>query len=111
MVLSEERTRVSGTSILRAEKPDSVGREARLCGDGGYARVEVSLDVCRLHKMKAFANIDSDARYDIVVKFTNDGFKLSNLKLAGEDYAEGDAVFPPAKKAKKTAKKTAAVET
>ena len=31
-------------------------------------------------KMKAFANIDSDARYDIVVKFTNDGFKLLNLK-------------------------------
>ena len=54
-------------------------------------------------KMKVFANIDSDARYDIVVKFTNDGFKLSNLKLAGEDDAEGGAVFHPAKKAKKTA--------
>ena len=54
-------------------------------------------------KTKAFANIDSDARNDIVVKFTNDEFKLSNLKLAGEDDAEGDAVFPPAKKAKKTA--------
>ena len=54
-------------------------------------------------KTKAFANIDSDARYDIVVKLTNDGFKLSNLKLAGEDNAEGDSVFPPAKKVKKTA--------
>jgi len=45
-----------------------------------------------------------------VVKFTNDGFKLTNLELTGEDDAEGDAVSPPAKKAKK-AKKTAEEET
>ena len=38
-----------------------------------------------------------------MVKFTNDGLKLSKLKLAGKDNAEVDAVFPPAKKAKKTA--------
>ena len=62
-------------------------------------------------KKDAIGNIDSEARYNIVVKFTNDGFKLTNLELAGEDNAGGDAVFPPAKKAKKKAKKTAAEET
>lgn len=72
---------------------------AKVIGISARDFVELEED----EKMKAFANIDSDARYDIVVKFTNDGFKLSNLKLAGEDDAEGDAVFPPAKKAKKTA--------
>ena len=61
-------------------------------------------------KKDAIENIDSEACYNIVVKFTNDGFKLTNLELTGEDNAEGDAVSHPAKRAKK-AKKTAAEET
>ena len=72
---------------------------AKVIGITAWIFLELEED----EKTKAFANIDSDARYDIVVKFTNDGFKLLNLKLVGEDDAEGDAVFPPAKKAKKTA--------
>ena len=51
----------------------------------------------------ATESIDNEARYEIVVKFTNSGFKLTNLELAGKDNDEGDAVSPPATKAKKTA--------
>ena len=55
-------------------------------------------------------SIDSDARYDSVVKFTNGGFKLTIIELAvdsentqGQDNDEGDADPPPAKKAMKAA--------
>jgi hypothetical protein len=51
----------------------------------------------------AFENINSEACYSIVVKFTNHEFKLTNLELARGDNDEGDAMFPPAKKAKKAA--------
>ena len=61
--------------------------------------------------MDAIKDIDSKARYHIVVKFTEKGFGLINLELSGEDNAEGDAGFPPEKKAKKTTKKTTAEET
>ena len=59
----------------------------------------------------AIKNIDSKTRYYIVVKFTENGFKMTKIELAGGDNAEGDAVFPPARKAKKKAKKTTAEET
>ena len=54
----------------------------------------------------AIENIDSEARYNIVIKFTENGFELTKLGLAEELENNGDAVFPPAKKAMKTAKKT-----
>jgi hypothetical protein len=50
-----------------------------------------------------FKNINSEACYNIVVKFTNHEFKLTNLELARGDNDEGDAMFSPAKKAKKAA--------
>ena len=49
------------------------------------ASPELSFELLEDEKTKASASIDSDARYDIVVKFTNDEFKLPNLKFAGED--------------------------
>ena len=49
-------------------------------------------------KKDSIGSIDSKARCNIVVKFTSDGLKLTNLELAGEDNAKGDAVSPPAKK-------------
>mmetsp|Transcript_16644 Transcript_16644/g.38516 ORF Transcript_16644/g.38516 Transcript_16644/m.38516 type:complete len:83 (-) Transcript_16644:119-367(-) len=51
-------------------------------------------------KMDAMENSDSKARYNIVVNFTEKGFKLTNLERARGDNDEGDAVSPPAKKAK-----------
>ena len=62
-------------------------------------------------KKDAIEKIDSNSLYSTVVKLTNDGFKLTKLVLAGENNAEGAAVFPPAMKAKKTAKKTTAEQT
>ena len=50
----------------------------------------------------AFESIENEARYNIEVKFTNDGFKLTNLELAqGKNNDEGDKVSFPTKKAKK----------
>ena len=56
----------------------------------------------------AIESIENEARYNIEVKFTNDGFKLTNLELAqGKNNDEGDTVSCPTKKAKKaTAGKT-----
>jgi hypothetical protein len=50
----------------------------------------------------AIEGIDSEVRYDIVVKYSTDGFKLVDLELAGDDDGddEGDEVLPPAKKPK-----------
>ena len=50
------------TVVWRRESPEwdachgwvREGRRARPCEDGGYARVEVNLDVCRLHKRLSF---------------------------------------------------------
>ena len=53
--------------------------------------------------VRRFESTDSEARYDIEVKFTNDWFKPTNLELAEEDNDEGNAASPSAKKAKKTA--------
>ena len=56
----------------------------------------------------AIESIENEARYIIEVKFTNDGFKLTNLELSqGKNNDEGDTVSSPTKKAKKaTAGKT-----
>ena len=42
-----------------------------------------------------------ETRYDIEVKITSDGFKLTNLELPGDDNDEGDATSLPAKRAKR----------
>ena len=69
------------------------------------------VELGEIQKRGAFENIGSEARCNIVVNYTNDGSKLTNLELTGEDNAEGDAVFLPAKKKAKKAKITAAEET
>ena len=49
------------------------GREARLYGGGGYARVEVSLDVCRLHRFGVQSNSSAQSNNfnTSLVLFTN----------------------------------------
>ena len=52
VVLKAERTSVVPIGSSWDKYPEWIreGREARLCGEGGYARVGISFDVCRLHR-------------------------------------------------------------
>ena len=56
------------------------------------------VELGEIQKRGAFENIGSEARCNIVVNYTNDGSKLTNLELTGEANVEGDAVYFPQKK-------------
>ena len=71
---------------------------AKVIGVTAGAFVELKKDQ---HNV-AIEIIGSVARNNIVLKFTNDGFKLTNHELSGGDNDESGAVSPLAKKVKKT---------